>query len=290
MQKLLKDPLLHFLLLGALLFLVFELVKSPVGVEENSIIITSGDVEALQANFSRTWQRPPTEKELAGLIEDMVREEMAYREALAMGLDQDDSVIRRRLRMKMELLAEDTADFSPPTDADLREYLAEHRDSFRLQPQVSFMHVYLNSDKRGAGVEDSARQILAKLSAAGRDVDLESLSDPTMLPKALPLYYVNDIGRLFGEDFSRQIVEIEPGAWTGPIRSGYGLHLVYVHERIAGRDPDLNEIRQQVEREWSARQRKKFKEETYRKLRERYTVIIEEAPAATANKISDRSE
>ncbi|MDX1776310.1 MAG: peptidylprolyl isomerase, partial [Desulfobulbales bacterium] len=286
MQKLLKDPLLHFLLLGALLFLVFELVKSPVGVEENSIIITSGDVEALQANFSRTWQRPPTEKELAGLIEDMVREEMAYREALAMGLDQDDSVIRRRLRMKMELLAEDTADFSPPTDADLREYLAEHRDSFRLQPQVSFMHVYLNSDKRGAGVEDSARQILAKLSAAGRDVDLESLSDPTMLPKELPLYYVNDIGRLFGEDFSRQIVGIEPGAWTGPIRSGYGLHLVYVHERIAGRDPDLNEIRQQVEREWSAQQRKKFKEETYKKLRERYTVIIEGAPAATAKKIS----
>ena len=284
MKKLLKDPLLHFLLIGAALFLVFGLIKSPAGIEENRIIITSGDIEALQANFARTWQRPPTESEVSGLIEDRVRDEIAYREAVAMGLDQGDSVIRRRLRMKMELIVEDVAGLSPPTDEDLETYLAEYRESFRQQPQVSFMHVYLNSDKRGARVEDDAREILARLSAAGIDADPESYGDPSMLPKELPLYYIKDIGRLFGVDFSRQILEIKPGAWTGPVLSSYGLHLVYVRERIEGRDPKLDEVRKEVEREWSALRRKEFKQATYKKLRERYTVTIEETPADTPDK------
>ena len=284
MKKLLKDPLLHFLLIGAALFLVFGLIKSPAGIEENRIVITSGDIEALQANFARTWQRPPTESEVSGLIEDRVRDEIAYREAVAMGLDQGDSVIRRRLRMKMELIVEDVAGLSPPTDEDLETYLAEYRESFRQQPQVSFIHVYLNSDKRGARVEDDAREILARLSAAGIDADPESYGDPSMLPKELPLYYIKDIGRLFGVDFSRQILEVKPGAWTGPVWSSYGLHLVYVRERIEGRDPKLDEVRKEVEREWSALRRKEFKQATYKKLRERYTVTIEETPADTPDK------
>ena len=284
MKKLLKDPLLHFLLIGAALFLVFGLIKSPAGIEENRIVITSGDIEALQANFARTWQRPPTESEVSGLIEDRVRDEIAYREAVAMGLDQGDSVIRRRLRMKMELIVEDVAGLSPPTDEDLETYLAEYRESFRQQPQVSFIHVYLNSDKRGARVEDDAREVLARISAAGIDADPESYSDPSMLPKELPLYYIKDIGRLFGVDFSRQILEVKPGAWTGPVWSSYGLHLVYVREHIEGRDPKLDEVRKEVEREWSAMRRKEFKQATYKKLRERYTVTIEETPADTPDK------
>ena len=284
MKKLLKDPLLHFLLIGAALFLVFGLIKSPAGIEENRIVITSGDIEALQANFARTWQRPPTESEVSGLIEDRVRDEIAYREAVAMGLDQGDSVIRRRLRMKMELIVEDVAGLSPPTDEDLETYLGEYRESFRQQPQVSFMHVYLNSDKRGARVEEDAREILTRLSAAGIDADPESYGDPSMLPKELPLYYIKDIGRLFGVDFSRQILEVKPGAWTGPVWSSYGLHLVYVRERIEGRDPKLDEVRKEVEREWSALRRKEFKQATYKKLRERYTVTIEETPADTPDK------
>ena len=287
MNKFLKEPLLHFLLIGALLFLVFELIKSPAGIQENNIVITRGDIDSLQANFTRTWQRPPTEDELSGLINDKVQGEIAFREAIAMGLDQDDAVIRRRLRMKMELLVEDVAGLSPPKDKDFETYLAENRESFRQQPQLSFMHVYLNSDKRGTHVENDAREILARLSAAGIDADPESFSDPNMLPKELPLYYINDIGRLFGVDFSRQILQVEPGKWTGPVWSSYGLHLVYVRERIEGRDPELDEVRKEVEREWSAKRRREFKEETYKKLRERYTIVIQESESsADDNKIS----
>jgi len=289
MKKLLKDPLLHFLLIGAALFLVFGFFKDPAGNEENRIVITSGDIEAMQANFSRTWQRPSTDGELQGLIEDKVRDEIAYREAAAMGLDQDDTVIRRRLRMKLELLLEDIAGLSSPSDDELAAYLEEHKDSFRQEPQVSFKQVYLNSDKRGAGVDEAARAMLAELAAAGPGADLESFGDPNMLPAEFPLYYVSDVEKIFGASFAKGILEVEPGNWAGPVMSSYGLHLVFVRERIEGRDPELAEVRVEVEREWAAKRRREFKEETYKKLRERYTIVIEEQePPTDNNKISTR--
>jgi hypothetical protein len=291
MKKFLKDPLLHFLLIGAALFLVFGFFKGPAGNEENRIVITGGDIEALQANFARTWQRPPTDSELSGLIENKVRDEIAFREAVAMGLDQDDGVIRRRLRMKMELLVEDIAGLTSPTDEELQTYLEEHMDSFRQEPQVSFKQVYLNSDKRGAGVDEAAKKMLAELAAAGPNVDPESYSDPNMLPKGFSLSYVSDIEKLFGPSFANGILDVEPGNWGGPVMSSYGLHLVFVRERIEGRDPQLAEVRETVEREWTAKQRREFKEETYKKLRERYAIIIEEPLLqANDNKISTGSK
>ena len=291
MKKLFKDPLLHFLLIGAALFLVFGLIKGPAGNEENRIVITRGDIDALQANFVRTWQRPPTENELQGLIEDRVQDEIAVREAAAMGLDQDDAVIRRRLRMKMELLMEDIAGLSPPSEDELEAFLQKHRDLFRQEAQVSFKHVYLNSDKRGAGVENDARNMLPILSAVGPDADPESFSDPNMLPKEFSFSYARDIERLFGAAFANGILEVEPGNWAGPVMSSYGLHLVFVRQRIEGRDPELAEVREEVEREWTAKRRREFKEETYQKLREHYTVVIEEQESpAEDTKISTRSK
>ena len=291
MKKILRDPLLHFLLIGAALFLVFGLIKGPAGNEENRIVITTGDIEYLQANFIRTWQRQPTENELQGLIEDRVRDEIAVREASAMGLDQDDAVIRRRLRMKMELLVEDIANLSSPTDEELQTYLNDHMDSFRQEPQVSFKQVYLNSDKRGAEVGEAAGKMLAELAKAGPGADPEIYSDPNMLPNNFPLNYISDFEKLFGGSFATDLLQIEPGKWAGPVRSSYGLHLVFVWERIAGRDPELAEVRDEVEREWTAQRRREFKEETYKKLRERYTIVIEEQKSQTDdNKISTRSK
>ena len=291
MKKLLKDPLLHFLLIGAALFLVFGFFKGPTGNEENKIVITQGDIDALQANFVRTWQRPPTDGELSGLIDNRVEDEIAFREAVAMGLDQDDAVIRRRLRMKMELLMEDIAGLSPPSDEELAAFLLEHEDSFRQEPQVSFKQVYLNSDKRGAGVEEDGREMLTKLSAAGPGADPEAFSDPNMLPKEFRLYYASDIEKLFGKSFIKDLLQVEPGKWNGPVWSSYGLHLVFVRDRIEGRDPELAEVRVEVEREWAAKRRREFKEQTYKKLRERYTVIIEEPlSSADDNKILTRSK
>jgi parvulin-like peptidyl-prolyl isomerase len=149
----------------------------------------------------------------------------------------------------------------------------------------------LNSDKRGAGVEKDARAVLVKLAAAGPGADPESFSDPSMLPKEFSLSYSSDIERLFGASFANEILEVEPGSWAGPVMSSYGLHLIFVRERVEGRDPELDEVRDNVEREWTAKRRREFKEETYKKLRERYTIVIEEQESqADDNKISTRSK
>jgi hypothetical protein len=275
MKKLLKDPLLYFLLIGAALFLIFGLFKDPAGNQENSVVITRGDIEFIKANFARTWRRPPTEKELANLIDDKVRDEISYREAVAMGLDQDDPVIRKRLRMKVELLAEDIAGLASPSDEDLSIFLEKNRDSFRREPQISFKHVYLSSDKRGADVENDARDLLAKLSAVGPGAAPEAYGDPIMLPKEFTLDYARNVERLFGKSFSRDLLQVDPGGWAGPVRSSYGHHLVFVRERVAARHPELSEIRQEVEREWTAKRRRDVKEKMHKKLREQYTITIE---------------
>lgn len=275
---------MHFLLIGAALFLVFGLTKGPAENLENRIVITRGDIQSLKANFARTWKRPPVEMELANLIEDQVRDEISYREAVAMGLDQNDRVIRKRLRMKMELLAEDMVGLTPPSDEDLKNYLVEHRDSFRRDAQISFTHVYLNSNKRGTAVEDDALKLMAALTAAGPDAAFDTYGDPIILPREFTLDYARDIERVFGKSFIRDLFQFEPGAWAGPVKSSYGLHLVYVRERIAARDPELSEVRQAVERERTAERRKEVKEEIYKKLRERYTITIENQKPAEGDK------
>ena len=282
MKKLLKDPLLHFLLIGAALFVSFELFSDPTENQENTIVVTRGDIAALQANFARTWQRQPTPTELTGLIEDKIRGEIAFREAVAMGLDQDDSIIKRRLRMKMELLVEDVADLSPPTDDELTAFLHENRDDFREKARLSFAHVYVNPDTHGAAAMDEAQSILGELTEEGGEADPELYGDPILLAREISLSPIDIIARQFGEQFSNQLQEVEPDTWAGPLRSSYGLHLVYVRQKVPARDPDLSEIRSIVEREWIAQRRKEVKEQTYQKLRQQYTVLIEEQPDSDA--------
>ena len=167
---------MHFLALGALLFALFYWRGSG-GPGSDRIVITPGQIDAMVASFARTWQRPPTEQELKGLVDDYVREEMATREAVAIGLDRDDTIIRRRLRQKLEFLAADSVDSVPPTDAELQAWLTEHPDAFRTEGEVAFRQVYLNPERRGASLDADARRLLARLSAAGPDVDVAALGD-----------------------------------------------------------------------------------------------------------------
>lgn len=281
MKKIFHDPLLHFLFIGTALFLIFELFSTPSDTLENQIVITNGDVESIQATFTKTWQRPPTEQELTGLIEEKVKEEIAYREATAMGLDQEDAYIRRRLRMKLELLVEDIAGLAPPTDKELSAYLEQNIDSFRQAPQVSFQHVFINSGKRGDASSDYARQTLKQLFEIGAEADLQKFGDPILLPGELPLTSAPNISRQFGDSFLRELLSCDTAKWSGPIISSYGLHLVFIRKRIKGRTPELTEVRDAVEREWTARRRSEFKEQTYKKLRDRYTIRIE--PRSTSD-------
>jgi len=275
MKSLWREPLVHFLIIGAALFLLFGLFNNPAGPQSGRIVITTGQTDYLKANFTRTWQRSPTETELQGLIAGYVRDEIFFREALAMGLDRDDAVIRRRLKQKLEIMSDDLAGVIIPSAEELRQFLKTHPESFRQDPQVAFRHIFIDSDQRGQGAMDAATRLLAELSTEGNTTNPDMLGDSLMLPRSFELSATRVIARFFGEPFSLEIMKIKPGRWAGPIESGYGLHLVRVSQKIAGRLPELSEVREAVEREWSVDQKKKLKDSLYKKLREKYTVVFE---------------
>ena len=245
---------------------------------DTTIVLTNSDLQVLKSDFERTWQRPPREEEFKGLLEEKIREEIAYREGLALGLDRDDPYIRRRLRMKLELMLEDISAQSSPTDVQLQQYLADNREKFRLEPRYRLSQVYLNPAQRQATLEEDAAELLDRLRQEGDEVDLGRVGDSIMLPRALPLSPAGVINRQFGSDFTTQLLDLEIGTWQGPIRSGYGIHLVLIDERIEGRDPELAEIRPMVLREYELEMRKELKEKIYSNLREKYTVVIEPEP------------
>jgi hypothetical protein len=275
-KRILKEPLLHFLLLGAGLFIAYSLMSSPGRSNEpGKIVVTVGQVEHLAAGFARTWQRPPTDAELKGLIDDWVREEIATREAIAMGLDKDDTVIRRRLRQKLEFVSDDIAAQTEPTEADLNAYLQAHPESFRVEPQFTFSQVYLNPDKHGANLARDAAQLLAKLNQAGGKADSSALGDSFLLEHTFQSTPTSEVAKQFGDEFAARLGELSPGQWQGPIESGYGVHLVLVSERTEGRLPALAEVRDVVRREWDNARRLEGNGKFYQELLERYTVTIE---------------
>ncbi|MEJ2231599.1 MAG: peptidylprolyl isomerase [Nitrospirales bacterium] len=270
-----REPLVHFLLLGAGLFVLAGLLANSEGDGNNRIVVSPGRIEHLVTGFSRTWQRPPTHQELEGLIEDYIKEEVWYREAQAMGLDQDDTVIRRRLRQKMEFLSEDFVATSAPTDAELTAYLDQHSEQFRIGSKISFTHVYLSPDRRGDDVDQDAERLKVDLLINPTPTVDEAIGDPFPLSHEFELLSESQVTNLFGKNFADHVFTLEPHTWSGPIESGYGIHLVFVRERVEGRIPTLEEVRAVVQREWESTTRREAKKSLYQELRDQYTVTVE---------------
>ncbi len=284
-MTLLREPLLHFVLLGAGLFALHRMVAAP-EAEPGRIAITPGHVEQMLLGFSRTWQRPPTRQELEGLIEDRVREEVLAREAVALGLDRDDTVIRRRLRQKMEFVSQDLAEETAPGDADLQTFLDAHADRFRRPERFELEQVYVSTERRGERAAADAERILARL-AADPEAPRDALGDASLLPSALRGAAPAEIARHFGEAFVAELERAPVGHWLGPLRSPYGLHLVRVAARQPGALPPLAEIRGEVEREWQATRRSELDETFYLELRRRYDVRVELPPALEGTPVAE---
>ncbi len=269
-KKLWREPLVHFLLIGVALFVFYGSTRDVASETPNRIVVSSAQIEQLHANFKRTWMRPPTQNELDALIENYIREEVFYQEALAMGLDQNDPMVKRRMRMKLEFMLEDLAS-QDVTDEALTTFLEKHPDKFRSEAQLSFQQVYLNPDKR-KDLDNDAKKILARLKSGASP---ESMGDPTLVSFNYELETKSEISRTFGEEFAAQVIKLEPGNWTGPVYSAYGAHLLNVSERIEAYQPDLANIRELVKREYLVQLRKEQKDLAYQKLREGYQVTIE---------------
>lgn len=281
-KRIIREPLLHFALLALLIFAAYGLIaprsERPA---DNQIFISAAKTEQLATIFARTWQRPPSETELQALIADQIDEEIYVREALALGLDQDDTVIRRRLRQKMEFLRDTQVDALQPTEAELGEYLAAHPETFAVDPLISFVQVYVSPEKRGAAAVADAAGILASLQADPLQ-DGALLGDASLLPATLGLATQDQIDAVFGIGFGASLAQLPAGAWSGPVASAFGLHLIRVQEARPGRLPALDEVRADVLREWTNARANQIEAETLERLRSRYVVTIEPRSGAEA--------
>jgi hypothetical protein len=274
-MKFLREPLVHFLFLGAALFVLFALVDDSEEGATDRIVVTAAQVESLAEGFASTWQRLPTPDELNGLIENHVREEVYYREAVAMGLDRDDTIIRRRMLQKLEFLTDDMNAAAEPSDEDLRAYFREEIEKFRPSIRVSFDQVFFNREMRGGATVDDATALLAELNGSAEEIDPETLGDGLTLPSTFEGTDLDRIERRFGGALAEDLTAAPIGSWSGPVESGFGLHIVRVREREAPPDPEFEAVRDDVEREWRAARRMEAAEAFFEGLKSRYTVTVE---------------
>lgn len=274
----LREPLLHFLLIGAAIFGLYYLVGDRSGQEadpSDRIVVTPARIARLADAFTRTWRRPPKPSELRGMVEDHIQEEAFYREALKLGLDRDDTIVRRRMRQKMEFLSASDKPLAP-ADGDLQAFLDQNLEKFALAPELSFRQLYFSKERRGETARADASRVLEELTDGTlADGDAGARGDPSLWPEPILLATPNEIDGNFGDGFASRLWEIRDGRWAGPVESQFGFHLVRINERRAGRNPELAEIRADVEREWKFLRRKELRQNLYRELRDRYDVTIQ---------------
>lgn len=280
MKKLLREPLVHFLLIGAALFATYIFLQ-PARDDANSkqIQLSLGEINQQVMLFESQWNRAPTAEELAHLMENRVQEEVLYREGLILGLDKDDTIVKRRIAQKMQFLAEDVAAAREPAPAQLRDWYQQHADQFAMAARYSFRHLYFSPDHRGPNAREDAARALAKLLGQSEDTALaQTLADRSMLQDYYRDRTAEFLHKEFGPNFALAIARLAPGSWQGPVESGFGWHLVFVDTVIPGRVPDFEEVAGDVKTAWLGEQKALAWEEAYKKMRGKYTVLLPAPP------------
>ena len=280
-----REPLLHFLLIGALLFGIYSWVnRGRMGIEPSKqIAITLDDLRIMDAYFESQWHRAPTPQEFQAMVEDKIREEVLYREGLAMGLDKDDTIVKRRMAQKVQFLSEDVATAHEPSTAELKAWFDKNTQKFALPSRYSFRHIYFSPDKRGKNAEADAAQALAKISGQPEDSKVAaSMGDNFMFQDYYGDRAPSAIAKEFGPQFAVAIEKLRPGSWQGPVESGYGWHLVFVDTVIPGRIPAFEEMEPDVKTAWLAEQKSTAWQKAYADMRSKYTVLLPAAPSEAA--------
>ncbi len=281
LRRWLREPLVHFLLLGGVLFAVNHYVQPDRGAAPSSkqIQLTLDELAQLALVFQSQWRREPTPEEFNRLVESKIQQEILYREALAMGLDKDDEIVKRRMAQKMQFLAEDVAAAREPTTAELKSWFEKHRAMFAQPPRLSFRHLYFSPDRRGARAREDAAKALAKLVGQPEDSKLAaSLADPFMFQDYYRDRAPEYLGKEFGPQFTLAVAKLAPGSWRGPIESGFGWHLVFVDTVIPGRVPAFEEIEPDVKTAWLGEQKGLAWQKAYKEMRAKYTVLLPAPP------------
>ena len=272
-RELLKEPVVQFLLIGSSFFIANALISPAESDGLNRVItVTDEQASAMVTTFARTWRRSPTEREIQSLIDDHIRTEVYVREAMRLGLDQNDTIIRRRLRQKMEFLNDSEFQSQSPTATDLRAYFDANPDQYREDPRVSFQQVFLDPERRGDALDGDATTLLDQLNGEPPPATLTGLGDPIDLATSWIDRPRRDLVALFGSSFSDTLISQHPGRWVGPIDSAYGRHLVKVESMTKGSVPSFETVRADLARDWTQSQRLQYDEDAYQKLLDGYTV------------------
>jgi hypothetical protein len=273
-----REPLVHFLLLGVAIYALTGWLSPAVEADSDQTIrVTASEIDWLTSSWEKRWNRPPTPRERAGLIDEYIRETVLYREALAMGLDRDDTIIRRRLAQKLEFLTQDLVAFEAPADALLSAWYAENRERYREPALMTVTHVFFDPDARGERTLDDARAAVAAFAGrAPEAIELDAFGDSFLLQRYYPERTQPELAKLFGSEFAQQLTQLPVGEWHGPVLSGYGTHVVFVHAREDARVAAFAAVRDRVRQDWEDAERAKLNEEFYARLRARYEVIVED--------------
>ena len=279
LQRLLREPLLHFFAIGGLIFLLFAAVNDTREAPTDVIVITPERIDQLAAGFNSVWKRMPTDDELDALIDEDVREEVYYREALALGLDRNDTIVRRRLRQKMEFLTDTGAYLLDPDAGELEVYFNANKQTYQRGPRLAFEQIYLGETP---GSETIARTLNALQSDPATDPS--ALGERTLLPAQLGLSPPNAIDGVFGKGFFERLAELPPGIWAGPVASAYGVHLVRLLDSLPARTPPPEEVRDVVLRDWKAAKAQENRKQDYARRRERFVVEIRRRDKKSAEK------
>ncbi len=272
-----KNPVVHVVLFGVLVAVASLVAKGPqTGDAARRVVITGGDLLQQRAAFMRTWQREPTAQELRGALEQHIRQEVLYREALARGFDRDDMVVRRAMQQKMEFLAASQALQEPPSEDEIEAFFALRQERYRLPAVVTFSQVYVSTDKQGEAAARSAGELLEQLRReAPEPAELAAWGDPIMLPSVVVDWNEPEVARDFGGDFAAQVVGLEPGMWQGPIVSGYGLHLVKVLQRQDSRIPDWREVSGRVIGDMEFEAKASSRDQLYQEIAQNYEIVFD---------------
>ena len=269
---LLRDPVVRFLLAGGTLFVLFDMVAgSSAELDSRKIVVSSDRIAMLAEDFARQSGSRPDEAELLVLIDRHVREEVSYREALALGLDRGDLVIRRRLQQKLEFLLEDMQASVEPTDAELKAYLQENPEDFVAPPRLSFTQVFISPGNH----EIAASRAVEIRDTLQRGESHDDLGDATILPRRMAGSTLTSIASTFGSRFAQELERTATGVWTGPVESEFGLHVVFVDEKTAGGQPPFNEIREGLRYAVLQQRRAAGLEKLYEELLSQYEISID---------------
>jgi hypothetical protein len=269
LRRLLREPLLHFFAIGGLIFLLYGAISNTGKEAADVIVITPARIDQLAAGFSSVRKRMPTNDELDALINEDVREEVYYREALALGLDKNDTIVRRRLRQKMEFLADIGASLLKPAAGELEDYFAANKQTYRSEPKLAFEQIYLGETPS----PETITQTLSKLQSDPAS-STATLGERTLLPPQLRLSPPNAIEGVFGKGFFEQLAKLRSGVWSGPVTSSYGVHLIRILESVPARMPPLEDVRDDVLRDWKAAKVKETREQDYAQRRARFIIEI----------------